>query len=213
MGLARWAKGGRLGLRSSVAFGACFRLFWECWRASALMLHQHSKIARFLPFGAIAFPRSCNKSVLRGFLGGLFGFIGLRCIFGCLVAFVGLVGLYACRVKRLRSEKRKPAYFIGSLRLFRSYSLCASLVWLRFACAGCVGCRLWFVCCWWWFFFPLDGMTKRKGKLLGLSSLRGLWSPLLLFGFKPYPFAHLVKIKPENIIYLRFVHPFGVNLF
>ena len=81
-------------------------LVWEPVGASALILHQHTKIAAFLLFGAIAFPRSLQISVLRGFLGGLFGFIGARCIFGYLVGFVGLVGLYACNVRRLRSEKQ-----------------------------------------------------------------------------------------------------------
>ena len=72
-------------------------------RASALIVHQHTKIAAFRLFGAIAFPRCLQKSVLRAFLGGLFGFIGFRCIFDWLVAFVGLVGLYACSVRRLRT--------------------------------------------------------------------------------------------------------------
>ena len=79
--------------------------------ASALIVHQHSKIAYFRPFCAIAFPRCFQISVLKGFLGGFFGFIGARCIFGCLVAFVAFVGLYACNVRRLRSEKRKPRKF------------------------------------------------------------------------------------------------------
>ena len=59
-----------------VALGAYFRLFWECWRASAQVVHYPTKIAHFLHFGAIAFLDCLQISVLRGFLGGLFGFIG-----------------------------------------------------------------------------------------------------------------------------------------
>ena len=43
------------------------------------------------------------------------------------MAFARLVGLYACRVKRLRTEKRKPAYFIGFIGLIASalaFALC-----------------------------------------------------------------------------------------
>ena len=72
LGLTRWANGGLAWLRSSVLSG----LVWELVGASALIVHQHTKIATFLPFGAIAFLHPFNKSVLRGFLGGLFGFIG-----------------------------------------------------------------------------------------------------------------------------------------
>ena len=60
--------------------------------ASVQVVHQHTKIAHFRLFGAIAFARSFNKSVLRAFLGGLFGFMGARCIFDWFGAFVGLVG-------------------------------------------------------------------------------------------------------------------------
>ena len=69
--------------------------------------------------------------------------MGLRCGFDCLVAFVGLVGLYACSVRRLRTEKRKAAHFLGficSLRLFCSCSLLASLslLCLSWLCWLCV---------------------------------------------------------------------------
>ena len=79
-------------LRSSVALGASLGLFGECWRASVLIVHQHTKIARFRLFGAIAFLDCFQISVLRAFLGGLFGFIGFRCIFGCLGGFRGACG-------------------------------------------------------------------------------------------------------------------------
>ena len=108
LGLERWANCGLLWLRSSVAFG---KLVGASLRASVLIVHQHTKIAQFCLFGAIALPRSFQISVLRAFLGGLFGFIGARCGFDCLVAFVGLVGLYACNVRRLRTEKRKNLQF------------------------------------------------------------------------------------------------------
>ena len=102
--------------------------------ASVLIVHQYSKITHLRLFGAIAFPRSFNKSVLRGFLGGLFGFIGFRCIFGCLVAFVALVGLYACNVRRLRTEKRKTCKFIGFIGFLGFIGLLRSC-----------GCFVWFV--------------------------------------------------------------------
>ena len=140
-----------------------YQALWECWRVSALIVHQHSKIAAFGFPCAIAFPRSFNKSVLRGFLGGLFGFIWSRCIFGWLVGFVGLVRLYACKVKRLRSEKRKPANLLDCfapvfcwLALIALLALFASLVLVVwFACLGCVVggfLSLWMIA------------TKRKGK-------------------------------------------------
>ena len=93
----RWANCGLSWLRSFVALGASL----GAGRASALVVRYPTKIAHFRPFGAIAFPRSFNKSVLRAFLGRFFGFIGRRCVFGWVGAFVGLVGLYACSVRRL----------------------------------------------------------------------------------------------------------------
>ena len=54
-------------LRSSVAVGACIRLFGEYWRASALIVYYPTKIAHFLPLGAIAFLDCLQKSVLRAF--------------------------------------------------------------------------------------------------------------------------------------------------
>ena len=166
MGLARWANCGLPWLRSSVAIGAC----WGSGRgfpgASALVVLHPCKFGLFGYPCAIAFLHPFNKSVLRGFLGGLFGFIGARCIFDCLVAFAWLVGLYACKVKRLRTEKRKRPYFCG----LRSY------VFISCGCFGCclscgycfapvvcgflLGCGL---CCW-CFFFPLDDCDKKKGR-------------------------------------------------
>ena len=100
--------------------GACIRLCWGLYGsaggfpgASALIVRHSCKFSRFRLPCAIAFPRSFNKSVLRAFLGGLFGFIGQRCIFGWLRCFAWLVGLYACIVRRLRTEKRKRTYFCG----------------------------------------------------------------------------------------------------
>ena len=162
--------------------------------ASALIVHQHTKIAPFRLFGAIAFPHSFNKSVLRGFLGGLFGFIGFRCIFGCLVAFVALVRLYACNVRRLRTEKRKRPYFCGLLRSC-IFVGCSSCICLYCVCcfdpALCVLCLCWLcgLCCW-WFFFPLDDMTKRKGAPL-------LMLPLFVRGLWVFLYAHkLVQVIP-----------------
>ena len=83
---------GRSWLRSSVAPGVCLGAGRGFPGASAQVVHYPTKIAAFRLFGAIAFLHPFNKSVLRAFLGGLFGFIGARCIFGWLVAFVGLVG-------------------------------------------------------------------------------------------------------------------------
>ena len=66
------------------------------------------------------------------------------------------MGLYACRVKRLKSEKRKPAYFLGfigflgMLQLLQllivvclvvvawAVALVVSLVWVV-VCGLCVG--------------------------------------------------------------------------
>ena len=115
---------GRSWLCSSVAFGALLGAGRGFLGASLQVVHQHAKIALFRLFGATAFPRSLHISVLRGFLGGFFGFIWLRCIFDWLVGFVGLVGLYACRVKRLRSEKRNAANFLGC------FALAVALLWL-----------------------------------------------------------------------------------
>ena len=106
--------------------GACLGLFGECWRASAQVVHYPTKTALFRLFGAIAFLDCFQISVLRAFSGGLFGFMGFACGFGWVGAFVGLVGLYACKVKRLRTEKRKAAYFLGFLGLLRS---CSCLLW------------------------------------------------------------------------------------
>ena len=151
LGLERWANCGRSWLRSSVALGAYMGAGRGFPGASALIVHQHSKIAHFRLFGAIAFLHPFNKSVLRGFLGGFFGFIGARCIFDWVRCFAWLVGLYACRVKRLRTEKRKTRKFIGLLRscifLYCCCFACIALV-LRLSCLLCLGCG----CCWWWFF-------------------------------------------------------------
>ena len=96
------------------------------------------------------------------------------------MAFVGLVGLYACNVRRLRAEKRKPANFLDcfapmfSALAFASIVIACLVVLYCFApvlCEFLLGCGL---CCW-WFSFPFGYMTKRKGGLLGSSSLCGLW--------------------------------------
>ena len=116
-------------LRSLVAFGAYLGLFRECWRASAQIVHQHSKMVSFGYPCAIAFPCSFQISVLGAFLGGLFGFIGFRCIFGRPVAFVGLVGLYACTVRRLEVRKRKTCKFIGFIGFIGSFCSCGCFAW------------------------------------------------------------------------------------
>ena len=105
--------------------------------ASVLIVHQYTKIARFRLFGAIAFLDCLQKSVLRAFLGGLFGLICFRCIFGRLVAFVALVGLYACSVRRLEVRKRKPCYFLG----FIGFLGFLGFIGLLRSC----GCFAWFV--------------------------------------------------------------------
>ena len=125
--------------------------------ASALIVRHSCKFSRFRLPCAIAFPRSFNKSVLRAFLGGFFGFMGFRCIFGCLVAFVGLVGLYACNVRRLRTEKRKTRKFIGFIGLLCSFSF---LYCYCFACLDCFA----LVVCWSWVSFPSDDCDKKKGR-------------------------------------------------
>ena len=160
----RWANCGLSWLCSSVAVGACFRLFRERLRASAQVVRYPTKITLFRLFGAIAFPRSFKKSVLRAFLGGLFGFIGGGCGFGWLVALAWLVGLYACRVKRLRTEKRNAAYFLGLLRS------CCCLLWfvllLLRSCSLFASLGLWVVLL---VFFPYR--TKRKRSAFVLRSV------------------------------------------
>ena len=174
--------------------GACIRLDRGLYRAlwgvlegfpwaSAQIVHQHSKIVSLGYPCAIAFLDCLQKSVLRAFLGGLFGFIGFRCIFGCLVAFVGLVGLYACSVRRLRTWKRKRPYFCG---LLRPLFLWASALCICLSCVCCFACLVYFapvVCglCCWWFFFPLDDRDKKKGRK-GFS-LRPLFVCCMLLKF------------------------------
>lgn len=63
-------KVGKLGAFVAVflgAFVACLGAGRGLPGASALVVHQHTKIATFPFFGAIAFPRSFQISVLRGF--------------------------------------------------------------------------------------------------------------------------------------------------
>ena len=55
--------------------GGSWGFLGELVGASALIVHQHTKTAHFRLLGAIAFPRCFNKSVLRAFLGGFFGFL------------------------------------------------------------------------------------------------------------------------------------------
>ena len=84
------------------------------------------------------------------------------------MAFVGLVGLYACSVRRLRTEKRiaaifvgfAPAMFVGCFALavaFRGLSCCC------FAPVVCADCVFFVGLCCWWFFFPSDGFRYEKG--------------------------------------------------
>ena len=174
LGLARWANCGLPWLCSSVALGGYLGAGRGFPGASALIVHQHTKIARLRLFGAIAFLNCLQISVLRGFLGGFFGFIGARCVFGCLVAFVGFMRLYACRVKRLEVRKRNAAHFIGFLGLHRSciclYCVCC------FACIALV-LRLSWLCallglCWCWLSFPI-GQNEKGAHLLCAPSLLG----------------------------------------
>ena len=132
------------------SLGSWSGLPWGFLGASSLIVHQHTKITLFLLFGAIAFPDCLQISVLRGFLGGLFGFMGARCIFDWVAAFVGLVGLYACNVRRLRTEKRNAAYFLGLLR-----SCCCLLWFVLCLLPGLLcSCCLWVSLGLWAFLFP-----------------------------------------------------------
>ena len=184
--LAKWANSGLSWLRSSVLLGLAsgsFGAYMGVPDASALILLQHSKIAHFRHFGAIAFPRSSQISVLRGFLGGFFGFIGAGCIFGCLAAFVGLVGLYACAVRRLRTEKRNAAHFLGFIGLIASLRscccfLCFVLLLLRSCCLW-VSLGLWVVLL---AFFPFGRYDKKKGQAVACPLFVGcvLFYPIAL---------------------------------
>ena len=134
-------------LCSSVVVGASLGLFGECWRASALVVRHPCKFGLLGYPCAIAFPRSFQISVLRAFLGGLFGFIGFRCILDWLVAFVGLVGLYACIVRRLEVRKRKPCKFIGFIGFIGLLRSCGCFVWfVLLLLRSCCLCWLWFLC-------------------------------------------------------------------
>ena len=84
------------------------------------------------------------KGILRGFIWVY------RCkMYICSVAaFVGLVGLYACRVRRLRTEKRIAAHFlgfIGSVGFLGCFALAVALLWLVL----CLSLGLLCSCCLW----------------------------------------------------------------
>ena len=164
----RWANMGLPWLRSSAALGAYFRTFGECLRASALVVLHPCKFSSFRLFGAIAFLDCLQISVLRAFWGGFFGFMGARCIFGCLVAFVGLVGLYACNVRRLGTEKRNAAHFLGFIGFLGLLRSCCCFSWfvllLLRSCCLWVSLGLWVVA-----FFPYR--TKRKRSAFVLRSV------------------------------------------
>ena len=146
-------------------------LFWELVGAFAMIVHQHTKIAAFLPFGAIAFLHPFNKSVLRAFWGGLFGFIGWGCIFDWLRCFAWLVGLYACRVKRLRTEKRIAANFFSSCGSCSRFGCGLSCCRLDYFAPVVCGFRL--GCC---FFFPFGWLRqKERAQSIFASSLVLLW--------------------------------------
>ena len=80
------------------------------------------------------------------------------------MAFVGLVGLYACNVRRLRTEKRiaaifvgfAPAMFVDCFALAVAYCVLSCCCFVPVVCGFLLGCGLWLS-------FPLVGMTKRKG--------------------------------------------------
>ena len=74
------------------------------------------------------------------------------------------MGLYACNVRRLRSEKRKPANFLALAVAYWGLSCCCCLVcFAPVVCGFLLGC---------WFFFPLDACDKKKK---GHNFLRPLW--------------------------------------
>ena len=119
--------------------------------------------------------------------------MGARCAFGCLVAFVGLVGLYACSVRRLRTEKRKPANLLNRFApMFSALAVASCVV---------VALLLFFVCFDWVVgcgSFSLRMIaTKRKGAPLLVLPLfvRGLWACvmrlLIVRGLPAIPFQLL----------------------
>ena len=63
----RWANMERCVAVFLVALGAYWGLIWECLGASLQVVRYPTKIAPFPLFGAIAFPRSFQISVLRAF--------------------------------------------------------------------------------------------------------------------------------------------------
>ena len=72
----RWANCGLAWLRSSVLLGLISGSLGSAGGHPLRVAHYPTKIAQFRLFGAIAFSRSFQISVLRAFLGGFFGFIG-----------------------------------------------------------------------------------------------------------------------------------------
>ena len=63
------------------------------------------------------------------------------------MAFVGLVGLYACRVKRLRTEKRNAAYFLGFLGFIGLLRYCCCFSWFVLCFVLCLLLGLLCSCC------------------------------------------------------------------
>lgn len=92
LGLKSGANCGQVGLRPLWLLGLVGELVGASVGACAQIVPQHSKRVSFGYPSAIAFPRSLQISVLRGFLGGFFGFIGLACGFGRVRCFAWLVG-------------------------------------------------------------------------------------------------------------------------
>ena len=90
------------------------------------------------------------------------------------MAFVALVGLYACIVRRLRTEKRNAAHFLGLLQLLRLlllFVLCFVL-WLLLGllCSCClwVSLGLWVVLLVLALFSLRMIATKKKGQAVAL---------------------------------------------
>ena len=104
--------------------------------------------------------------------------MGARCIFTWLRCFARLVGLYACNVRRLRTEKRNAAHFLGLLR--SCYCFSWFVLWLLLcSCCLCWLCALlglWVVLV--AVLFPFGRYDKKKGRTVLVRPLfvRGLWA-------------------------------------
>ena len=123
-----------------MAIGACWGSGRGFLGASALVVLPPCKFGLFGYPCAIAFLHPLNKSVLRGFLGGFFGFIGARCIFDWLWLSRGLCGFMRVMLGGYRVKSENAPIFVGFAPMFSSLAVA-----LVVACLVVIGLLLFFV--------------------------------------------------------------------